>query len=188
MNQRVSAHTDSCLVRNEVALDQVCRHSGQAVQRQKRVMRYYPAGKKCKLDYLWTGPYLIFIHCHDVKKIPSGVQSWNMIPPPGETPAVPMLGASTVAHTSQDSPSVTALPPDEGLELADVDYVRDGRSVSRYSENIYDSVLSVGDGDRHGRTRWFRKRVHSPWRSFGLIIIVPYTRFLHTNRTRDPFG
>ena len=51
----------------EVAFDQVRRHSGQAVQRQKRlydqravrrlfaigdwVMRYYPAGKKCKLDW-----------------------------------------------------------------------------------------------------------------------------------------
>ena len=50
----------------EVAFDQVRRHLGQAVQRQKRlydqravrrlfaigdwVMRYYPAGKKCKLD------------------------------------------------------------------------------------------------------------------------------------------
>ena len=48
----------------EVAFEQVRRHSGQAVQRQKRlydqravrrrfvlgdwVMRYYPAGKKCK--------------------------------------------------------------------------------------------------------------------------------------------
>ena len=36
------------------------------------------------------------------------------IPPTGGTPAVPMLGASTVAHTSRDSPSVTALPPDGG--------------------------------------------------------------------------
>ena len=50
----------------EVALDQVRRHSGKAVRRQKRlydqravrrlfalgdwVMRYYPVGKKCKLD------------------------------------------------------------------------------------------------------------------------------------------
>ena len=52
-------------------------------------MRYYPAGKKCKLYSIWAGPYLIvatlgwtvgiqrhpdepviFIHCHDVKKIP----------------------------------------------------------------------------------------------------------------------
>ena len=50
----------------EVAFDQVRRHSGKAVRRQKRlydqrtvsrlfalgdwVMRYYPAGNKCKLD------------------------------------------------------------------------------------------------------------------------------------------
>ena len=106
-----------------VAFDQVRRHTGQAVQRQKRlydqravrrlfaignwVMRYYPAGQKCKLDKLdsiWAGPYLvvatlgwtvgiqrhpdepvIFIHCQDVKKIPqpSGVQSWIMIPSAG---------------------------------------------------------------------------------------------------------
>ena len=137
----------------EVAFDQVRRHSGKAVRRQKRlydqravrrlfalgdwVMRYYPAGKKCKLDSIWAGPYLIvetlgwtvgiqrhpdepviFIHCQDVKKIPppSGMQSWLTIPPTGGTPAVPMLGASTVAHTSRDSPSVTALPPDEGVD------------------------------------------------------------------------
>ena len=125
----------------EVAVDQVRRHSDQRVVRRlfaigNWVMRYYPAGKKCKLDSIWTGPYLIvatlgwtvgiqrhpdepviFIHCQDVKKIPqpSGVQSWTTIPPPGGTPAVPMLGASTVSHTSWDSPSVTALLPDEGL-------------------------------------------------------------------------
>ena len=53
------------------------------------VCRYYPAGKKCKLDSVWTGPYLvvsligwavgiqkhpdmpvILIHCQDVKKVP----------------------------------------------------------------------------------------------------------------------
>ena len=59
----------------EVAFDQVHRHSCQAVQRQKRlydqravrrlfaisdwVMRYYPADKKCKLDSVWVGPYLV---------------------------------------------------------------------------------------------------------------------------------
>ena len=111
-------------------------------------MRYYLAGKKCKLD--WTGPYLIvatlgwtvdiqrhpdepviFIHCQDVKKIPqlSGVQSWIAIPLPGGASVVPMLGASTVAHTSRDSPSVTALPPDEGVVLADVDSMRDDVSI-----------------------------------------------------------
>ena len=41
-----------------------------------------------------------------------------------------MLGASTVAHTSRGSPSITALPPDEGVVLADVDSVRNGRSPS----------------------------------------------------------
>ena len=103
----------------EVAFDQVHRHSGQAGQRQKRlydqravrrlfaigdwVMRYYPAGKKCKLHSVWTGPYLvvsligwavgiqkhpdmpvILIHCQDVKKVPqpSGVRSWIETPRP----------------------------------------------------------------------------------------------------------
>ena len=42
-----------------------------------------------------------------------------------------MLGASTVARTSRGSPSITALPPDEGLVLADVDSVREGRSYSQ---------------------------------------------------------
>ena len=38
--------------------------------------------------------------------------------------------ASTAAHTSRGSPSITALPPDEGVVLADVDSVRNGRSTS----------------------------------------------------------
>ena len=59
----------------EVAYDQVRRHSGQVVQRQKRVydrravrrlfavgdwaLRYYSPAKKCKLDSAWVGPYLV---------------------------------------------------------------------------------------------------------------------------------
>ena len=59
----------------EEAYEQVRLHSGQAVQRQKRlydrravkrifslgdwVMRYYAPAKKCKLDSPWTGPYLV---------------------------------------------------------------------------------------------------------------------------------
>ena len=59
----------------EETYDQVRQHSGQAVQRQKRlydrravkrdfvvgdwVMRYYSPAKKCKLDSPWIGPYLI---------------------------------------------------------------------------------------------------------------------------------
>ena len=59
------------------AYEQVCHHSGQAVQRQKRlydrravkrlfavgdwVMRFYTPAKKCKLDSAWIGPYLIVL-------------------------------------------------------------------------------------------------------------------------------
>ena len=59
----------------EVAYDQVRRHLGQAVRRQKRlydrkavqrllvvgdwVLRYYSPAKKCKLDSAWVGPYLV---------------------------------------------------------------------------------------------------------------------------------
>ena len=86
----------------EVAYDQVRRHLGQAVRRQKRlfdrraVRRYYSPAKKCKLDSAWVGPYLvvssavwavgiqlqpdlpiILVHCQDLKKIPypSGLAS-----------------------------------------------------------------------------------------------------------------
>ena len=55
-----------------------------------------------------------------------------------------MLGASTVAHTSQDSPSVTALPPDEGVELADVDSAQVEQSMSRYMGSIHASIPSEG--------------------------------------------
>ena len=140
----------------EVAFDQVHRHSGQAVQCQKRlydqrtvrclfavgdwVMRYYPPAKKCKLDSVWVGPYLVvslvcwalgiqkhpdspilFVHCQDLKKVPqpSGVVSWIEAPRPEGAPTIPVLGASTVARTSQGSPSVDVLPLDEGVVLAD---------------------------------------------------------------------
>ena len=96
----------------------------------------------CKLDSVWVGPSLVvsivgwavgiqkhpdspilLIHCQDVKKVPqpSGMLSWITTPPPVSAPTVPVLGTSTVAHTSQGSPSVDVLPPDEGVVLADVD-------------------------------------------------------------------
>ena len=113
----------------EVAFDQVHRHSGQAVQRQKRlydqrtvrrlfaigdwVMCYYPAAKKCKLNSVWVGPFLvvsiigwavgiqkhpdlpvILIHCQDVKKVPqpSGMRLWIKSPHPVGAPTIPVLG------------------------------------------------------------------------------------------------
>ena len=47
-----------------------------------------------------------------------------------------MLGASTVAHTSRDSPSVTARPPDVGVEMVDVDYKKNEQSMLRYRGSI----------------------------------------------------
>ena len=100
----------------EVAFDQVRRQSGKALQRQKRlydqravgclfavgdwVMRYYPPATKCKLD----SPILL-VHCQDLKKVPqpSGMMSWNKAPIPEGAPTIPVLGASTVARTSQGS-------------------------------------------------------------------------------------
>ena len=41
-----------------------------------------------------------------------------------------MLGASTMGRTSQDSPSVAVLHPDEGAVLPDVDSVKSARSFS----------------------------------------------------------
>ena len=73
---------------------------------------------------------------------PCGVQSWIAGPLPVGAPAVPMLGASTVAHTSRGSPSITALPPDEGVVLADVDFVREGRSYSQDRGSGHASVPS----------------------------------------------
>ena len=105
-------------------------------------MRYYPAAKKCRLDSVWVGPSLLvsivgwavgiqkhpdspilLIHCQDVKKVPqpSGVRSWITTPRPVSAPPVPVVSASTVAHTSRGSPLVDVLPPDEGVVLADVD-------------------------------------------------------------------
>ena len=110
-------------------------------------MRYYPPAKKCKLDSVWVGPYLvvsivgwavgiqkhpdlpvILLHCQDVNKVPqlSGMRSWIKTPRPVGAPKVPVLGASTVAHTSRGSPSIDVLPPDEGVVLADVDSVGGG--------------------------------------------------------------
>ena len=92
------------------------------------------------------GRQLVFIHFQDVNIIPppSGMQSWLTIPPTGDTPAVPMPGASTVAHTSRDSPLVIALPPDEGVEMADVDSEQNEPSTLRYRGSIHTDTCSEG--------------------------------------------
>ena len=110
---------------------------------------------------MWVGPSLgvgiqkypdapiLLVHCQDVKKVPqpSGVRSWIMTPSPVSAPPVPVLGASTVAHTSQGSPSIDVLPPDEGVVLADVDSA--GMHSASGSQVSDRSRMNV-DGSRRG--------------------------------------
>ena len=114
-------------------------------------MHYYSPAKKCKLDSAWVDPYLgvslaswalgihrhpdspiVLVHCQDLKKIPrpSGLMSWIEAPRPEGAPTIPVLGASTMACTSQGSPSVAVFPPDEGAVVADVDSVGSAGSLS----------------------------------------------------------
>ena len=107
------------------------------------VLRYYTPAKKCKLDSAWVGPYLvvsltgwalgiqkdsdspiIMVHCQDLKKIPQGAVSWLATEQLPISPSVPILGASTLQQTSQDSPSITVSPPVEGAIITDVDSVK----------------------------------------------------------------
>ena len=116
----------------EEAYEQVCQHSGQAVQRQKRlydrravkrlfavgdwVMRYYTLAKKCKLP-------IVIVHCQDIKKVPPppGAVSWLATKKLSIAPSVTILGASAMQRTSQSSPSLTVAAPAEGTMIADVD-------------------------------------------------------------------
>ena len=74
---------------------------------------------------------IVLIHCQDLKKVPRpGGMSWIEAPRLEGAPTVPVLGASTMARTSQGSPSVAVLPPYEGAVLADVDSVGCAGSLS----------------------------------------------------------
>ena len=61
---------------------------------------------------------------------------------------IPVLGASTVAHTSQGSPSIDVLPPDEGVALADVDSVLCMRSA--LGSQVSFRTMTEDDGSRMG--------------------------------------
>ena len=73
-----------------------------------------------------------------------------------------------MAHTSRDSPSVTALPPDEGVEFADVDSLLDGRSMSHHSNSEHASMPSEG-GQRASLTDSVVSEA-SPFATMGLRI------------------
>ena len=118
----------------EVAFDQVRRHSGQAVQRQKRLYdqravrrlghALLPSGEELQIGlYLdWpisnsghprldggysetprrAGDFYPLSGCEQDSPNPVGRNRGLRFPPPGGAPVVPMLGASTVAHTSRE--------------------------------------------------------------------------------------
>ena len=88
------------------------------------VMRFYPPGKKCKLDSPWIGPYpivwfmgwsigiqkepespVVMVHCQDIKKIPTplGAVSWLSSKESSIKPSVMILGASTTKFTSDNN-------------------------------------------------------------------------------------
>ena len=158
----------------------------------------------CKLDSVWVGPSLVvsivgwavgiqkhpdspilLIHCQDVKKVPqpSGMRSWITTPPPVSAPTVPVLNTSTVAHTSQGSPSVDVLPPDEGVVLADVVSAgvqsASGSQVSGRSRMYIDgSRMGVSSSSVLGGPR--RSSLSRPL-YFGLMGRVSYTHLYYTN-------
>ena len=98
-------------------------------------LHYYPPAKKCKLDSAWVGPYLvvslagwavriqlqpdspiILVHCQALKKIPrpSGLVSWIDAAHPEGLPTPPVLGASTLSHSTWRSLSISVVPPEDG--------------------------------------------------------------------------
>ena len=128
-------------------------------------LHYYPLAKKCKLDSAWIGPYLvvslagwavgiqlhpdspvILVHCQDVKKIPcpSGLVSWIDANHPEGLPTPPVLGASTMGHSTQRSLSVAVIPPEEGALLSAYGSVDSARQLpGSLSYRLDDSVRDV---------------------------------------------
>ena len=70
-------------------------------------------------------------HCQDVKKIPrpSGLVSWIDANHPEGLPTPPVLGASTMGHSTQRSLSVAVMPPEEGALLSAGDSVDSARQL-----------------------------------------------------------
>ena len=118
-------------------------------------LRYYPPAKKCKLNSPWIGPYLVvslagwamgvqlhpdslilLIHCQDLKKIPRqrGLVSWIDVHLPDSSPTPPVLGASTVCHSTRGSTSPTG------------SVARQQQSDDRIADSTQPSPGSILDG------------------------------------------
>ena len=66
---------------------------------------------------------IVIVHCQDIKKVPPppGAISWLSTKQSSAAPSVPILGASTMQRTSQNSPSLTVAALAEGTRIVDVD-------------------------------------------------------------------
>ena len=127
----------------EVAYDQVCRHSGQAVLRQKRlydkraVRHLFAVGDwthrlrnanwtQHGLDHILAGwavgiqlqpdSPIILVHCQDLNKIRNAVclVSWIDAARPVGLPTPAVLGASTMGRSTGRSLSIAVVPPGGG--------------------------------------------------------------------------
>ena len=88
---------------------------------------------------------VILAHCQDVKKIPrpSGLVSWIDANHPEGLPTPPVLGASTMGHSTQRSLSVAVMPPEEWALLSAGDSVDSARQLP--DSLSYQSDSSVRD-------------------------------------------
>ena len=133
-------------------------------------LRYYPPAKKCKLDSPCIGPCLvvsltgwavgiqlqpdppiILVHCQDLKKIPhrSGLVSWIDVALPEGLPAPPILGASTVCRSTQNSPSTSIVSPIDRTFLSGGESVDSGRpSPGSLLYNPEGLVIDISSGTR----------------------------------------
>ena len=112
----------------EEAYEQVRLHSGQVVQRQKRlydrravkrnfsvgewVMRYYAPAKKCKLDSAWIGPYLVVSFMGwtiGIQKDPNSPIVMIHCQDAKKVPGPPGAVSSLTSKESSIKPSVTVL-------------------------------------------------------------------------------
>ena len=86
------------------------------------------------------------VHCQDLKKIPrpSGLVSWIDVARPVGVPTLPVLGASTMSRTTQGSPSIAVLSPEEGAVLYEAISVKSAQfSLDSWTCRPEDSRMNV---------------------------------------------
>ena len=184
----------------EMAYDQVRRHSGQVVRRQKRlydrravrrlfavgdwVLRYYSPAKKCKLDSDWVGPYLVVslagravgIQLHrDSAIILVHCQDSKKIP--CHSGLVSWIDAARrlAALRKVHFPSIVVLPPNKGAILSEIASVK---SAQFFSESR--SCRLEGSGMDVSSAALSSAVVSFPHKIILVDAIVTYIHSLHT--------